>query len=157
MCIAASLMVGCASASHQAEARLGYAADGAVKTSIVEAEEDARYREVAGSSFLRPIARRANASPAYPPALLDRRLPPVEVVVRIVVDGKGEVEHASVIGHGLEPAFDDAVLEAVWGWTFVPLLQVTGGKAEPLPFTQDYRFTFGQVNGHAVVESGSAR
>lgn len=157
MCIAASLLVGCASASHQAEARLGYAADGTVSADIVDVASDTRYQAVQGSSYLQPIGRRANLRPAYPAALLDRRLPPVEVVARIVVDGKGEVERASVIESGMDAAFDEAVLHAVRGWTFVPLMRVTGDKAEPLPFTQDYRFTFRQVNGHAVVESTSAR
>jgi hypothetical protein len=54
----------------------------------------------------------------------------------------------------VERGFGAAVLAVVPDWTFMPLLRVTGDKIEPLPFTQDYRFVFRQVNGRAVVESG---
>ena len=62
---------------------------------------------------------------------------------------------ARIIGNaGGEPAFADAVVVAVRGWTFFPLKRVTGRVVEPLPFTQDYRFVFRQLNGRAVVEWG---
>ncbi len=66
---------------------------------------------------------------------------------------------AAVIGggNGDEAAFAEAALSAVRGWIFAPLMQVTGDKAEPLPFSQDYRFTFRQVDGRAVVDSGGTR
>jgi len=57
---------------------------------------------------------------------------------------------------GGEPAFREAVLSAVGRWTFIPLKRVTGDKVERLPFTQDYRFTFRQVDGRAVVESADS-
>lgn len=132
-----------------------YVADGAVSAEIVDtADENARYQPVPGSSYLDPLPIRENAKPDYPPDLLDRRLPPVTVVVRLVVDGAGAVADARVVDDGDAPAFGDAVLAAVRSWTFIPLKRVTGSRVEPLPFTQDYRFTFRQVNGRAVVESG---
>ena len=77
------------------------------------------------------------------------------VVVRLIVDGAGKVADARVIENaGGAPAFGEAVLVAVRGWTFFPLKRVTGRVVEPLPFTQDYRFVFRQVNGRAVVELG---
>ena len=150
------LLAACASKPPAAPPRDGYAADGAVSAEIVEtADADARYQPMPGSSYLSPLPVRENARPAYPQALLDRRLPPAEVVVRLIVDGTGKVVDARIIGNaGGEPAFADAVLVAVRGWTFFPLKRVTGRVVEPLPFTQDYRFVFRQLNGRAVVEWG---
>ena len=150
-----SAVAGCAS-QPAAPPREGYAADGAVSAEIVEtADADARYQPMPGSSYLSPLPVRGNAKPEYPPALLDRRLPPAEVVVRLIVDGAGKVADARIMENaGGEPAFAEAVLVAVRGWTFFPLKRVTGRVVEPLPFTQDYRFVFRQVNGRAVVELG---
>lgn len=151
-----SAVAGCASQPAAPPPREGYAADGAVSAEIVEtADADARYQPMPGSSYLSPLPVRGNAKPEYPPALLDRRLPPAEVVVRLIVDGAGKVADARIIENsGGEPAFAEAVLVAVRGWTFFPLKRVTGRVVEPLPFTQDYRFVFRQVNGRAVVELG---
>lgn len=154
--VSAMLATGCASSPRAPEAREGYAADGAVSAEVVDAPDDgARYQPVPGSSYLDPLPMRANAKPEYPPALLDRRLPPATVVVRLIVDGAGKVADARIVETGgSEAAFADAVLAAVRGWTFFPLKRVTGRQVEPLPFTQDYRFTFRQLNGRAVVEAG---
>ena len=151
-----SAVAGCASQPAAPPPREGYAADGAVSAEIVEtADADARYQPMPGSSYLSPLPVRGNAKPEYPPALLDRRLPPAEVVVRLIVDGAGKVADARIMENaGGEPAFAEAVLVAVRGWTFFPLKRVTGRVVEPLPFTQDYRFVFRQVNGRAVVELG---
>ena len=147
---------GCASPLTAPQPREGYAADGAVSAEIVDsADAEARYQPVPGSSYLSPLPLRDNAKPEYPSALLDRRLPPATVVVRLIVDGAGKVADARVIDNvGGESAFAEAVLVAVRGWTFFPLKRVTGRVVEPLPFTQDYRFVFRQVNGRAVVEQG---
>ena len=147
---------GCASQPPAPPPRDGYAADGAVSAEIVDtADADARYQPMPGSSYLNPLPVRENAKPEYPSALLDRRLPPAEVVVRLIVDGAGKVADARIVANaGAEPAFAEAVLVAVRGWTFFPLKRVTGRVVEPLPFTQDYRFVFRQLNGRAVVELG---
>ena len=151
-----SAVAGCASQPPAPPPREAYAADGAVSAEIVEtADADARYQPMPGSSYLSPLPLRENARPEYPPALLDRRLPPAEVVVRLIVDGTGQVADARIIENaGAEPAFREAVLAAVRGWSFHPLKRVTGRVVEPLPFTQDYRFVFRQINGRAVVELG---
>ena len=151
-----SAVAGCASPPAAPPPREGYAADGAVSAEIVETiDAGARYQPMPGSSYLSPLPVRGNAKPEYPPALLDRRLPPAEVVVRLIVDGAGKVADARIMENaGGEPAFAEAVLVAVRGWTFFPLKRVTGRVVEPLPFTQEYRFVFRQVNGRAVVELG---
>ena len=151
-------MAGCASQAHKAELREGYAADGAVSAEIVDRPETSRYQPVPGSTYSSPLPIRENAKPDYPPGLLVQRLPEAAVVVRIIVSGAGVVERAEVIENTSEQqAFGDAVLSAVRTWTFRPLRRVTGDKIEPLPFTQDYRFTFKQVNGRAVVESAGVQ
>lgn len=155
--VACGLMAACASARRQEAGRIGYAADGAVRAEIVEAPATGRYQPVAGSMYFNPLPVRDNVPPEYPPALLARRLPEVVVVARLVVDGDGAVERAQIVDDGGgEPAFRDAVLSAVGRWTFIPLKRVTGDKVERLPFTQDYRFTFRQVDGRAVVESADS-
>lgn len=148
-------LAGCATAPVTV-GRQGYAADGAVSAEIVDAADgDARYQPMPGSSYLDPLPMRANALPDYPAALLGQALPPVTVVARLVVDGAGKVADARIVGNdGGEAAFAEAVLAAVRGWTFFPLKRVTGRVVEPLPFTQDYRFSFRQENGRAVVEAG---
>ena len=85
-----STLAGCASQPPAPQPREGYAADGAVSAEIVETiDAGARYQPMPGSSYLSPLPVRDNATPEYPPALLDRRLPPAEVVVRLIVDGTG--------------------------------------------------------------------
>lgn len=150
---ASGVLAGCASQAHKTEPREGYAADGAVSAEIVDRPDAARYQPVVGSSYLGPLPIRENARPEYPSSLLARRLPAAVVVARIVVDGAGAVARAEVVeSTSEEPAFRDAVLSAVGSWTFIPLKRITGDKVEPLPFTQEYRFTFKQLNGRAVVE-----
>lgn len=150
------MAAGCSSVAHEAIHRSAYVADGAVSAEVVDAADgDARYQPMPGSSYLSPLPMRENAKPEYPPALLDRRLPPAMLVVRLIVDGAGKVADARIIENAsAETAFAEAVLTAVRGWTFFPLKRVTGRQVEPLPFTQDYRFTFRQVNGRAVVDAG---
>ena len=133
---------------------VGYSANGSVSADIQEADAAARYQPVPGSDYLSPVANPANASPVYPAGLLTQRLPPVQVVVRLIVDATGGVIDARIAADkGGEPPFAEAVLVAVRGWRFTPLQRVTGTRLEALPFTEDYRFTFRQVNGHAVVET----
>ncbi len=158
MLAACGVLTGCASPAHKTESREGYAADGSVSAEIVDQPDSARYQPVAGSTYFSPLPIRENTKPEYPTALLERQLPSATVVVRIIVGSVGAVERAEVIENTSDqPAFRNAVLSAVSSWTFIPLKRVTGDRIEPLPFTQDYRFTFKQVNGRAVVEAGISR
>lgn len=63
----------------------------------------------------RPIHR---VDPVYPSALLRSRLRG-EVVMEFTVDVEGRVRNASVV-RSLNPAFDDAALEAIAKWKFEP-------------------------------------
>lgn len=151
--LAACLMASCASAPPPATT---FAADGAVATAIVEPPDARHYEVQPGEQFFRELPRRENVAPVYPPALLDRRLGPVSVVARIVVGASGDVERAAVVdADAADPAFAEAVLAAVRTWTFIPLKRIVDNRMEPLPFTQDYRFTFTQENGRAVVVQGA--
>ena len=155
MIAACGWVSGCASAPRKDAARIAYASDGAVRAEIVDVPSEGRYQAVPGSTYFDPLPIRGNAQPVYPADLLARRLPAMVVVARIVVDGAGAVVRADIVETGGEPAFGQAVLSAVKDWTFIPLKRVTGDRIERLPFTQEYRFTFSQVNGRAVVESAN--
>ena len=81
----------------------------------------------------------------------------MSIVARLIVNEAGTVETAEIIESSTPlPEFSESVLVAVRTWTFVPLKRVIGNKLESLPFTQEYRFTFKQENGRAVVVQSSS-
>ena len=136
---------------------VGFVADGSVSAEIVDKPSNERYEIRAGEQFFRELPKRENAKPIYPGHLLEKKLEPVSVVARLIVNETGAVETAEIVdsSSGL-PEFSESVLTAVRSWTFIPLKRVVGSKLEPLPFTQEYRFTFKQENGRAVVVQGSS-
>ena len=135
-----------------------YSSNGDVKAEIVVAPERFRYQVTPGVSYVSPEPAAPNAVPIYPPFLLAKRLDPIEVIVRVIVNGAGSVETVTVMHNSSqEQAFSDETLAAVKGWTFSPLKRIEGLLAQPIPFSQEYRFTFKQVNGRAVVSSGVGR
>jgi TonB family protein len=137
-------------------ATTSYTSNGEVDAQVVAAPEESRYRVTPGISFANPEPARLNDVPTYPPVLLVKRLDAIEVIARLIVNAAGSVETATVIQNSSqEQAFADATLTAVKAWTFSPLKRITGQVTEPLPFTQEYRFTFTQINGRAVVQSGA--
>lgn len=142
----------------QAESReTGFLADGAVSAEIVDKPSHERYEVRAGEQFFRELPKRENARPVYPPPLLAKRLDAVSIVARLIVNEAGTVEKAEIIESSTPlPEFSESVLGAVRTWTFIPLKRVVGNKLEPLPFTQEYRFTFKQENGRAIVVQGSS-
>lgn len=146
--------IGCASQPTPPTPVMGYAADGAVGAEQVDDDASTvRYQQAAGSSYLDPVPSKGNSLPVYPAEFLARRLPAVTVVVRLIVDPAGKVSDARILDNAAgEQAFADAVEHAVRSWTFLPLQRVTGRQVQSLPFTEDYRFTFRQENGRAVVE-----
>jgi len=149
---------GCSTAAKTSNRATSFAADGAVVVAIVETAGNQRYEVRAGEQFFRELPSDANLSPIYPAPLLARQLAPVEIVARLVVGSTGGVEKADIVASSTATQdFSDSVLVAVRSWTFVPLKRATGNKIEPLPFTQDYRFTFKQENGRAVVVQGSSQ
>lgn len=156
----ACMTASCASAppERQASSTTTFTADGVVAAEVVDTPSDQRYVMQPGEQFLREIPKRENARPLYPAALLAAQLDPVSVIARLVVNSSGQVERAEIVESTTEIAeFSESVLVAVRTWTFIPLQRVHGSKLEALPFTQDYRFTFRQENGRAVVVQGSSR
>ena len=146
----------CSSAPKAEKREVGFLADGAVSAEIVDKPSNERYEIRAGEQFFRELPKRENVRPVYPDPLLAKRLDPVSVVARIIVNDIGVVEKAEIIESSTPlTEFSESVLAAVRTWTFIPLKRVVGNKLEPLPFTQEYRFTFKQENGRAVVVQGS--
>jgi len=127
------------------------------------------YQLTFGETAVTPALRRDRDPPVYPPALIARRLPPVSVRAKLIVDSKGKVidvrfadaDHADAV----RQAFEQAVRAATLQWTFLPLLiqhwkaMPDGGqkvvKSDPVPFSQDYVFRFSLVNGKPVVSGGT--
>ncbi len=135
-----------------------YASNGDVKAEVIDAPERARYKATKGVTFISPEPWEKNAVPSYPPALLVKRLDPVEVVVRVIVNTTGSVDSATIANNSSqEQAFAEETLAAVKRWAFSPLQRVEGASIQPLPFSQEYRFTFKQIDGRAVVSSGSGQ
>lgn len=135
-----------------------YASNGDVKAEVIEAPERARYKATKGVTFISPEPWEKNAVPKYPPGLLIKRLDPVEVVVRVIVNTVGSVDSATIASTSSEEqAFAEETLAAVKRWAFSPLQRIEGPSIQPLPFSQEYRFIFRQVNGRAVVSSGSSQ
>lgn len=147
---------GCTSAPKK-ESRVRYSSDGAVSAEIVDKPPGERYEPLPGETYFREVPKPENVHPTYPPELLEKQLEPVSVIVRLIVSDLGTVEKADIVVPAPSyPAFSQAVLTAVKTWTFVPLKRATGNKTESLPFTQDYKITFTQINGRAVVVQGVA-
>jgi TonB family protein len=135
-----------------------YASNGDVKAEVIEAPERARYKATKGVTFISPEPWEKNAVPKYPPGLLIKRLDPVEVVVRVIVNTVGSVDSATIANNSSEEqAFAEETLAAVKRWAFSPLQRIEGSSVQPLPFSQEYRFIFRQVDGRAVVTSGSGQ
>lgn len=149
-------VTGCTSTPENQITKNAFMADGAVSAEIVYKPTSERYEVRPGEQFVRELPKRENARPDYPASLLAKQLYPVSVIARIVVNAAGEVEKARIVESSATiPEFSESVLAAVRTWTFIPLKRVIGREIEPLPFTQEYRFTFKQENGRAVVIQGS--
>lgn len=144
--------MGCATPSQHRSEKIVLTTHGAVSSEVVDKAKDERYQIHPGEQFFQEMPSQDNIQPSYPENLLSKQLQPVSVIARLVVRASGEVERAEIIESSAPDAeFSEAVLVAVRTWTFVPLTRVVGNKSEPLPFTQDYRFTFKQENGRAIV------
>lgn len=152
------LDVACKSAPKRPETRSVYASDGNVSAQPLQASSSERYPRESDATYALPYPAAENAVPQYPAGLLSSRLPPVNVQASLVVDGDGAVTDATIIeGDSVPPEFAQSVLVAVRSWRFSPLKRRKEGKVEALPFSQQYTFTFRQVNGRAVVEPVKSR
>ncbi len=125
---------------------------GQVEHIIEDAPDDKRYKRLAGLSFI-PAAPLDNKKPIYPPSLLSKRLPPLQVSVTIIVDDQGVVTNITPAKNdGVPQEFVDAAVEAISTWGFAPLERFDGDKYEPLPYTETYTFLFRQVDGKPTVK-----
>lgn len=133
-----------------------YKSNGAVDAELVAVPEGSRYRITPGVTFANPEPEILNALPEYPAHLLSRRLDSIEVITRLIVNAEGLAESATVTHNSSqEQAFADATLTAVKTWRFKPLKRTSNQVTEALPFTQEYRFIFRQLDGRAIVQSGA--
>lgn len=140
-----------------------------VRYHAVDNENTRHYVLTSSETAVSPTVGRDNDPPVYPPALVARRLPPVDVRAELIVDRKGEVTDVRFADADRADAtrriFEQAVRTATLQWTFVPLLiqhwkaMPDGGekvvKSEPMPFSQDYVFRFALVNGKPVVSNAT--
>ncbi|PXV55401.1 TonB family C-terminal domain-containing protein [Dyella jiangningensis] len=113
---------------------------------------------------------REQPAPVYPPSLLDRRLPPREVLARLIVDEQGRVSEVRMAGEAPADAdtrlFDEAVRAAVMQWRFEPLrvnqwAADAGGNthvvgSETRPFSMDYVFRFAWKDGKPVTDASAS-
>jgi outer membrane biosynthesis protein TonB len=132
------------------------ARSGEVSESIIESDASSRYVIESGMSYESPIILGDYPLPEYPTQQLAARLPPVEVTVRIVVASDGLVTRIDPLGTVDEStrAFYDATALALSKWEFAPfrIIEDSTGFARELPFHQDYRFVFRQVDGVPQVK-----
>src|SRR5688572_1252669 len=125
-------------------------------------------------SFLMPLDDSANATPAYPDALLAQRLPAQIVCMRVSVDRDGAVTSSAPMvkmpecpgPEQVDAAFFGAAAKAVAGWRFDPALRCVfpdaktkentiascgGFQAIPEAVSLTYRFVFEQKDGRGSV------
>lgn len=139
-----------------------------VRYHAVDNKDSKHYVLTPSETAVSPSVGGDNHPPVYPPALVARRLPPVNVRAKLIVDDKGTVTDVRFADANQADAdrriFEQAVRTATLQWTFVPMLiqhwkeMPDGGQkvvqSDPMPFSQDYVFNFALVNGKPVVESG---
>ena len=145
---------------------------GSVAFTKIEAPSEEGYKVASGEHYAPPQAFHENAFPTYPAELLEKRLPPVSVKVRLVIDAGGRVVQVEPLDSADpgDPAFFAAVEAVTREWRYMPLVRVVegegrtdvvfhgliatyDGKATALPFREDYEFTFTQRDGRGFVET----
>lgn len=107
-----------------------------------------------------------NASPIYPPQLVDHGLPPRDIRAKVIVSATGEVTEVrsgdlASVGDPDSRALFNAVVAAVGEWHYNPLLltdwvDAPDGSthrvaAKAVPFSMDYIFHFEVTDGAARV------
>ncbi|TXI50100.1 MAG: hypothetical protein E6Q50_05950 [Lysobacter sp.] len=129
---------------------------GEVSESIVESDAASRYVIEPGQTYESPVVLGEYSLPEYPADRLADRLPPIEIVVRVVVGSEGLVERVDPLGETNDGnrAFYDATKDALMRWEFSPfrIKDEATSIVRDLPFHQDYRFVFRQIDGKPLVE-----
>lgn len=127
------------------------------------------YQLAMGDVATQPVLE-VNPPPAYPPALVARRLPLVEITAQLIVNGQGVVDEVRVPGEAEADAdtrqFIQAVRQIALHWHFSPLVvthwaadangQSHQVDSERMPFSQFYVFRFECRDGHPLVSSDAA-
>ena len=145
---------GCASKPVATAAPPPQSRSGEVAESTIESPGGEQYPIELGVSYEQPVALGDYPLPTYPVDQLAKRLPPQQVDVRIVVATDGTVTRVEPLtppDEILRP-FADATIAALSRWEFTPLRRVENNLSRELPFHQDYRFTFTQVNGKPQID-----
>ncbi|MEP6484000.1 MAG: hypothetical protein ABJB01_06085 [Rudaea sp.] len=164
-------IIGC-STQHATRADApGTQPSGRVSGNVIDASDADHYKPTAGVRYDAPAPSPDNALPHYPDEMLSRRLEPIEIKIRLIVDEHGAVTEIRPLGSRQDDApFVAAVQSAVTHWQFTPLVQIvdgpgdtliaTGGSsvqyagaAKALAFHQDYAFVFEQTDGKPAVRA----
>ncbi len=169
-CFMCAALFACASAPpKQTMSKL----QGSVDVHELKAAESERYDHAGHVDYIQPLAYPENVSPAYPPDLLARRLPPIIVTVRLIVDTNGavtEVRPLDAIEAPEQDRFFGAISAACRQWKFSALIRldldagpttviedgesvVYSGQPKALPFHRDYAFGFSQRDGKPQVDT----
>lgn len=130
---------------------------GEVSESIVESDAASRYVIEPGQTYESPVVLGEYSLPEYPADRLADRLPPIEIMVRVVVGSEGLVERVDPLGetNDTNRAFYDATKDALMRWEFSPfrIKDEATSIVRDLPFHQDYRFVFRQIDGKPQVDT----
>lgn len=125
-------------------------------------------------TFMKPLPSADNAMPQYPDSMLQHRLPPQAVCVRVSIDEKGGVSATAPIGVGPDcpaeanaaSAFYDAAQAAAATWRYEPAFRCIfpkhtkaprsgclGERVKEVPEAVSlvYRFVFEQTDGKGAV------
>ncbi len=147
------------------------APSGHVSGDIIEASDADQYKPAPGVHFDPPAPSPENALPEYPAEMLSRRLAPVAIKVRLIVDERGSVAETRMLDSlDEDSAFISSVRSAVSHWRFMPLVKIVDGPgkntitvgdtimqydgaATALAFHQDYAFVFEQKDGKPAVRA----
>jgi hypothetical protein len=135
---------------------------------------DARMALAENESFMKPLPSADNEMPLYPDSMLQHRLPPQAVCVRVSIDEKGGVSATAPIGIGPDcpaeanaaSAFYDAAQAAAAQWHYEPAFRCIfpkhtkaprsgclGERVKEVPEAVSlvYRFVFEQTDGKGAV------
>jgi len=140
--VTAACLASCA--SHPPEkVSLGYSANGQVQDQSYVPDDATHYPEIQGAVYLNIVPGPENVMPVYPEQLLSKKLPPVVVTAKAIVNTDGAVDSAEIIdGDWYDPLFQEATLKAIRTWRFTPLRRVVAGKTEFLPTTEHFLYLY---------------
>ena len=135
---------------------------------------DTRMELAENESFMKPMPSADNEMPLYPETMLQHRLAPQAVCVRVSIDEKGGVSATAPIGVGPDcpaesnaaTAFYDAAQAATAAWHYEPAFRCIfpkktkaprnsclGERVKEVPEAVSlvYRFVFEQTDGKGAV------